>query len=177
MPRQGGKSLMFDHLKVRIFALSKMGWLVWIYDFHYSSCLSCLFLCAVQSIKIQLSTFFCLATPVWIGLEGKDRSLNFQITPWFPSNKCPSYTKPIHTTCDPQTCVLPQRNISIYQADRLILVLWGPRCSRQWKKVTEVSAKQYLCLRWATAKDLEQSPVRIIGKNQKAKQNPHSPLN
>lgn len=149
MPEAGGEITHVDHLKVRILAWSKTGWLVWIYDFHYYSYPPCLFLCAVQSIMIQLSTYFCLTTPMGIGLEDKDGSLIFFLITLCTSNKCPNYTQPIPTICDPQTSVFPQRCTSASQVDRLILVLWGQGAVRSGIKgdVMKVSPKQHLCLR------------------------------
>lgn len=147
MPEAGGEITHVDHLKVRILAWSKTGWLVWIYDFHYYSYPPCLFLCAVQSIMIQLSTYFCLATPMGIGLEDKDRSLiyfNYSL-----HIKQVSQLYSTYSYRDPQTSVFPQRCTTVSQVDRLILVLWGQGAVRSGMKgdVMKVSPKQHLCLR------------------------------
>lgn len=77
------------------------------------------------------------------------RELDFFLITLCTSNKCPNYTQPIPTICDPQTSVFPQRCTTVSQVDRLILVLWGQGavCSGMKGDVMKVSPKQHLCLR------------------------------
>lgn len=95
----------------------------------------CLFLCAMQSIKIQLSTYFCLATPMKTGLEDKKRQeLDFFLTTlWCASNKCPNYTQPIHTMTHKHLCFHEGAQMYLKKTDSLLYYCQGE--ARSEKKV------------------------------------------